>query len=277
MKNIRPIYSQDPDIRVRSLRIRRLRLNRHLPEANWIADHSHSHPQILLYLGGTGFQKIGAKTYPTKSGVLFFIPSKVRHSFVEATGRRPLCLAVDFDFGDATARGEIVRALTASELNEVRGALSQLGRWRAGDETVEPAEAAAVLRMMDVFFRSLGFIAHGRTSAHNPILRAAQRVLHEPSAFEGPLSALAARIGYHPDYLNRTLKRACGLTLGGLRDELRMQKAKRLLGGMAPVAEVSVEVGFDDPNYFSRWFRARTGRAPSAWRGGEGKMEGGKP
>jgi AraC-like DNA-binding protein len=271
MKNIRPIYSQDPDIRVRKLRIRRLRLNRHLPEANWIADHSHSHPQILLYLGGAGLQKIGSKTYQIKSGMLFFIPPHVRHSFIEGDGRRPLCLALDFDFGDTAARKAIISSLTASALNEVRSALSQLTRWRAGDESVEPAEAAAVLRMMDVFFRSLGFLTHGPAGAHNPILRAAQRVLYEPSAFQDSLASLAARIGYHPDYLNRTLKQTCGLTLGDLRDELRMQKAKRLLAGTTPVAEVSGKVGFDDPNYFSRWFRGRTGHAPSAWRSGQGE------
>jgi AraC-like DNA-binding protein len=49
--------------------------------------------------------------------------------------------------------------------------------------------------------------------------------------------------------------------------ERRMSEARRLLAETdLPVAEVARGVGFDDPSYFGRRFRAEHGRGPRAWR-----------
>jgi AraC-like DNA-binding protein len=32
------------------------------------------------------------------------------------------------------------------------------------------------------------------------------------------------------------------------------------------VAEAALQSGFEDPNYFARWFRRQTGQTPQAWR-----------
>ena len=269
MKNIRSIYSHDPGIRLQDLRVRRVRLNRHLPEAQWIADHRHPHAQILLYLGGTGCQQIGGQPYPIEKGHLFFIPAGVRHSFLEPIGQKPLCLALDFDWKRDAPGGVVVRRLHAMDLGRVRQALSGLTRWRTGHEQIEPGEAAEVLRLLDIFFRALNFLrASSPEPEHSAIFRTAQRALREPAAFGQPLSAVARRIGYQADYLNRTLKRTCGRTLGELRNESRLQKARQLLAGTKAVADVAEETGFNDANYFSRWFREQTGRTPSSWRAG---------
>lgn len=271
MKNIRSIYSHDPGIRLQELRVRRVRLNRHLPEAQWIADHRHSHAQILLYLGGSGCQRIAGHNYPIERGQLFFIPAGVRHSFMEPTGQKPLCLALDFDFKLNAAKSVAVRRLHAMDLGRVRQALSGLTRWRTGHEEIEPGEAAEVLRLIDIFFRALNFL-RGRSTEpeQSAIFRTVQRALHEPAAFQQPLSGVARRIGYHADYLNRTLKQVCGRTLGELRNEVRLQKSRQLLAGTKSIADVAEDVGFNDPNYFSRWFREQTGRTPSSWRAGRG-------
>ena len=211
MKNIRSIYSHDPGIRLQELRVRRVRLNRHLPEAQWVADHRHPHAQILLYLGGTGFQRIAGHDYPIEKGELFFIPGGVRHSFMEPAGQKPLCLALDFDLKRNAAKGVVVRRLNAMDLGRVRQALSGLTRWRTGREQIEPGEAAEVLRLIDIFFRALNFLrAHSLEPEHSAIYRAAQRALNEPEALQQSLSTVARHIGYHADYLNRTLKQSCG-------------------------------------------------------------------
>ena len=113
MKNVRSIYSDDPGIRLHTLRIRRVRLNRHLPEARWIADHQHAFSQILLYLGGSGWQRIAGQTSLVGTGQLFFLPPGTRHSFLEPNGRKPLCLAMDFDFEHA-GTAAIIRRLTSN-------------------------------------------------------------------------------------------------------------------------------------------------------------------
>ena len=49
--------------------------------------------------------------------------------------------------------------------------------------------------------------------------------------------------------------------------ERRLLEAKRLLMfTVRTVEDIAYEIGFDDPAYFSRFFRERVGEAPAAWR-----------
>ncbi|MNL85110.1 Transcriptional activator NphR [compost metagenome] len=49
--------------------------------------------------------------------------------------------------------------------------------------------------------------------------------------------------------------------------ERRLLEAKRLLMfTIRSVEDIGREIGFDDPAYFSRFFRRRMGEAPAVWR-----------
>jgi AraC family L-rhamnose operon transcriptional activator RhaR len=73
------------------------------------------------------------------------------------------------------------------------------------------------------------------------------------------------RSGYQRDHLNRLVKRETGLTLGQLRMQRRLARAKELLAQGIRVADVAEAVGVLDQNYFARWFRRQTGQPPSRW------------
>ena len=54
--------------------------------------------------------------------------------------------------------------------------------------------------------------------------------------------------------------------------ERRLLEAKRLLMfTIRSVQDIASEIGFDDPAYFSRFFRKRAGVSPAAWR--QGRIE----
>ena len=80
-----------------------------------------------------------------------------------------------------------------------------------------------------------------------------------------PLSAIARQTGYHRDHLTRKLKNETGFGLRATRDRMRLEAAQNALRGEASIAEASTKAGFDDPNYFARWFRRQTGLTPSAF------------
>ena len=81
-----------------------------------------------------------------------------------------------------------------------------------------------------------------------------------------PFNEIARESGYVRDALSRRLKREHGLSLRGLRDQERLQAAQTALREDAGIGAAAAKAGFDDPNYFSRWFRKQTGLTPSAWR-----------
>ena len=268
MLDVRSIYSRDQGIQMRGLKLHRVCLNRHLPRVDQISGHAHPHGQLLMYLAGSGSQRIAAETYEIRRGSLFFIPPGVRHSFIDSGKLKPLCLALDLELAEQSAQQIAVCTLTLLDLRRVRQELALLTRWRTGHEEVEPREAAAALRLIDLCFRALNFLDADSLPVGSNLFKAVQRTLNDPASRREPIAAIARRIGYQPDYLNRLLKGACGLTLGQMRDALRVRTARRMLADSVPVAQIASEVGFDDPNYFSRWFRNQTGTTPTAWRTG---------
>lgn len=70
-------------------------------------------------------------------------------------------------------------------------------------------------------------------------------------------------------YACSIFKNETGQTLNQYLTEYRMQKAKELLDDPRKnISEISLEVGYNDSNYFGKAFRKYTGLSPSEFRGG---------
>lgn len=80
----------------------------------------------------------------------------------------------------------------------------------------------------------------------------------------GPALAEAARrTGLTPYYLARIFRRAVGLSPARFLRGLRVRRARELLAsGRLTVAQAAARVGYADPAYFSRHFRAEFGFCP---------------
>lgn len=82
------------------------------------------------------------------------------------------------------------------------------------------------------------------------------------------LDELAHETGLSPHKLRRLL-RAEGTTLATIRENVRRDKAMRLLArGNATVEAIAETLGYAEARSFTRAFRQWTGRSPSAWRAG---------
>jgi transcriptional regulator GlxA family with amidase domain len=67
--------------------------------------------------------------------------------------------------------------------------------------------------------------------------------------------------------LKRRFKQATGLALIDYVQNLRIEEAKRLLESSdQSVDEICFAVGYEDPSFFRRLFRRRTGLAPARYR-----------
>lgn len=78
------------------------------------------------------------------------------------------------------------------------------------------------------------------------------------------LEEMAAECRMTPDHLGRLFRRAYGYTPKAYRTALRMDRASDLLASSRMnVSEVSRQVGYDDPLYFSRAFHRHFGFPPS--------------
>ena len=84
------------------------------------------------------------------------------------------------------------------------------------------------------------------------------------------IAAIAAELGVSHGHLCRVFQRRLGTTPGAWLTGLRLRRAAGLLARTdGLIKEVAHQVGFRDPLYFSRAFRAQHGCSPRAYRRGQ--------
>jgi len=124
--------------------------------------------------------------------------------------------------------------------------------------------ATVVLHLLITLLRVAGWLERVPELVSGPGESAIHRLLYSVDVTT-PLQQIIRQSGYQRDHLNRLVKKETGLSLGQVRMQRRLVKAKELLSDGIRVANVANEVGFTDQSYFSRWFRQQTGRVPSRW------------
>lgn len=81
------------------------------------------------------------------------------------------------------------------------------------------------------------------------------------------LSGYAALLKVTPNHLNDTVREQTGQAAGELIRERQLLEAKRLLlHSDLSISEIGYQLNFNDPSYFSRFFRRYTGQTPAAFR-----------
>ena len=80
------------------------------------------------------------------------------------------------------------------------------------------------------------------------------------------LQAVAAKFGYNHKYLSQKFIKTISIGFNDYLQDLRIQHARKLIReGMQNVAEISRRCGYNDPFYFSRLFREKTGLSPKQY------------
>ena len=250
-----PILIQKIEIHALGFVLRKLQLNRHRDAE--VTAHAHDCAQLILYLSGEGVQMIGARRHTARTGDLFIIPPGTPHGFALQGRSRPLCLVLDYQLEGAGRVRASHRRLPPATLNELHGLLARVpakGRLTLSDY---PAILAVVARLLE----------HSRIDAKRTrqtgLFEKVRDLLRAPA----PLARVARTAGYHPDHLTRKLKSESGLGLRALRDRVRLETAQAALRSAPTISEAATLSGFEDPNYFARWFRRQTGQTPSAFLG----------
>jgi transcriptional regulator GlxA family with amidase domain len=81
------------------------------------------------------------------------------------------------------------------------------------------------------------------------------------------VSGAVAQAGAAERTLKRRFKAATGTTLMDYVQNLRIEEAKRLLeSSQTPFDDIAAEVGYENPGFFRRLFKRRTGLTPSNYR-----------
>lgn len=129
-------------------------------------------------------------------------------------------------------------------------------------ETFEKMRAFALTRIGQMFDAASDLSESGRMIY---LIKREIEAHYADPAFT--IAVLARRLHFSESYLGSLFKRHTSMTIGGYLNQIRMERAKRLLLDPArKVSEVGELVGIDNTDYFTRRFKQYTGRTPSEYR-----------
>ncbi len=250
-----------------------------------IASHTHRGLlQVILVLTGGARVDLDDLRIDVAPPAAIVVPPSVIHAFrfradtqgkVLTVAERVLgaVRAPEAALLDALRRGPIVVALHGGQdaaRERVPALLQQIAA-----EFARPAPGRAavlewlvgallVLLAREAATGASAGIGAGATSAAFARFRAlveAHYVEHRPVAW------FALRIGVTETTLNRLCRRLAGRTAFDLvQERLLLEARRKLVYTATPVSQLAYALGFSDPGYFCRFFRNRTGTAPTAFR-----------
>jgi AraC-like DNA-binding protein len=83
------------------------------------------------------------------------------------------------------------------------------------------------------------------------------------------INSIAAELAINRSQLSRIFRKKMNMTLIDYLTSLRINKAMAMLRTTGErISEIAAKTGYDNPDYFSKCFRKKTGMSPSEYRGG---------
>lgn len=105
------------------------------------------------------------------------------------------------------------------------------------------------------------------TIKHRMAVKKAQDLIRAKIQDPPSLGELAFLAGLSRTYFSPVFKEVAGMGIQDYLIRTRINKAKDLLSNInLTIKQIAYEVGFRDPNHFSRTFKKETGITPTNWR-----------
>lgn len=240
-----------------------------------VAAHQHDRmAQITFWTRGRGVYFIEDQRLDFIAPAVSFVPSGVVHGFTIEPDASDAVVASVADSAlvpiaalSSLAFDRPVMVTGQSEnavWEKLRAIMQRLhDDYRRG----MPAGLAALLAVATNDIASLASTGIRQAPGSHDLAQAFRRLVDGHFRENWPIERYLETLSTTPHLLTKACRQAFGLSLKAYIDERRLLEAKRLLlFTVRSVEDVSYEIGFHDPAYFSRFFRARTGLPPGEWR-----------
>ncbi len=251
-----------------------------------IEPHVHHGLYQVLWLGSGAAEVVLDEAAASVHGpAAIVVPPGVVHGFRFSPGTDGRVLTFSARLlveGEFLSVGQAFRALFTSP-----GVLTIA----AQDNTAERLEA--LFRELDAEFNLLGTsespvagwlaravvwrLAQARAQdSHSPGAKASRHqalftrfllLVEQQFLAHWPLERYASQLGLSTQRLNRLVRAESGRSaLALVHARLMREACRRLVYTAAPAASLAAELGFDDPAYFSRFFKRHSGLSPQRYR-----------
>lgn len=240
-----------------------------------ISAHRHDQmAQLFEIEDGEVETQLDGNTTVLKSGTFLFVPVQVVHGFSFSPGTEgkvlsfPLAVVAGFGHGSRDAADSLTRPL----VGKMQGPLPVLTRLLVetffGTGTFRTQAALGLSHAIFASLAELGQAEGGSTANASPgYLASLDALIADHMSERWRPGDYAAALSISAGHLSRLCRSARGVSASDYIEAAVMTEACRLLAfSLMPVSEIGYRLGYGDPPYFSRRFRAVQGLTPSGYR-----------
>lgn len=243
---------------------------------------AHKHPQmaqITFWTSGQGLYRIEDRTWSFSAPTVSFMPSGVVHGFDIEPGTDAIVVSIADEALAAIAEHSALpldqpvfvtgqgEAALWQRLGETIGMVqAEYAEAQAGAEKILPPLVAVALSHIARLDAQSAAVTVPVAVALGGRLR---RLIDRHFRDDWPVERYVEELGTTRHLLDKAAHQVLGSGVRQAIGERRLVEAKRLLlFTIRTVEDIAYETGFNDPAYFSRFFRQAVGVAPAAWRNG---------
>ena len=247
-----------------------------------VEGHTHDFLEVAVLLEGTVIHLTSTGRQALTAGTVTAIRPGQWHGYVEPEdavvgnlylGEELLHAELRWlldvgDLGRFLLRGGLSAGhLDAPARTGVRARLIELTGLRATPGSAGAVQAVGLATTVLAELARIRLDAGTPTSGFSPAVRRTVLLLAREPERPWTMAALAAEAGHSVSHLHREFRTQLGSTPMAFLTRTRAEVAASLLVQTdRPVAWVGQQVGWPDPNYFSRCFRRAHGMSPTAYR-----------
>ena len=280
LEEVDKIADQIRKKRLKAMRKKQAELPRSFEEASQAFAHQFLNEvnQIMNSESGRSWQEVRPEKFDMEQVDPKQFDRKIIQDFLHNGSREEVSGFVrDFfdDLGTSATDSNIFRQYIVMDAYFcVVDYLESLGFERSEIETLDTTSdimmnrescIAYVIRIIDQTVTLREEISTGR---YQETVKKVLRFIEDNYADEElSLNSLASYVGFSPNHLSMIFSQVMGVTFSKYLTDFRMNRAKELLRATDKrSSEISLEVGYKDPHYFSFLFKKTQGMTPTQYR-----------
>jgi AraC family transcriptional regulator, transcriptional activator of pobA len=261
-----------------SIRINRLE-NRLTPLVPF--PHRHSFYHLLVMTAGSGWHEIDFVRYSVSPDQIYCMAPGQVHSWQLSSNTRGY--VIEFESNSITSQDmdqKLIRPLlqhahAQTDLSRVspdsRKRISQILELMIEEyETQRPHFEVYLKHLLTVLlldFLRLGVASTRRAQDSDPCLEKFLSLVEQSFRKDHRVSFYAQQMKLTEKALTMRVSRALGKSARTIIQDRCLLESKRLLAySNLSIHEIAFELGFEDPNYFSRFFKSKTRQSPGSFR-----------
>ncbi len=241
---------------------------------------AHKHPQlaqITFWTSGSGVYAIEDETWTFSAPTVSYVPAGIVHGFTLEPGADAIVVSVAED-ALAAITGQSLLALHQPVFVSGHG---ESLLWQKLEHAILalqseyldalPGMEKMLPPMIAVALSGIARLASERQAMKLPAQVALagrlRRLIDRHSRDDWPVERYVTELGSTRHLVDKAAREVLGFGVRQAVGERRLVEAKRLLlFTIRAVEDIAYDCGFNDPAYFSRFFRQSTGLSPAMWR-----------